>query len=51
LTTNQAIFPLQGFCFHNFSLPLRKILAAPLIEIEIDYVLHDEPLIEKVGSS
>jgi len=31
LFLSQAIFPFHSFCFHNFSPPLRKILAAPLI--------------------
>jgi len=30
LFLSQAIFPFHSFCFHNFSPPLRKILAAPL---------------------
>jgi len=30
LFLSQAIFPFHSFCFHNFSPPFRKILAAPL---------------------
>jgi len=30
-SNHKQFFPFEGFCFHNFSPPLRKILAAPLI--------------------
>ena len=36
LFLSQAIFPFHSFCFHNFSPPLRTILAVPLRESNCD---------------
>jgi len=38
LFLSQVIFPFHSFCFHNFSPPLRKILAAPLVSLAVMFV-------------